>query len=224
MAEIIFQVSKVGAGFQGPGTKSLKVAIERLGRKLQRLPGPYQLQDDPNTSFATINQVLAVVEERAPTLKVGQKVVVMNTDTGRSPFALRKWEAEDSESPLVTFAKRFVGKSPYLLGAEGPPGKSDCSSLTMNAVKAVHGVALVHKADTQMRDDRIRKFRDASKLKSGDFVFLNYGRLPAGQADHVEFFVKPGQTLGSRGSTNGVGFYNFGDDDASCVLNYGRMK
>lgn len=54
-----------------------------------------------------------------------------------------------------------------------------------------------------MRDAHIWVFKDASRLRSGDFVFLNYGRLPAGEADHVEFFVKPGRTLGSRGSTGG---------------------
>ena len=55
-------------------------------------------------------------------------------------------------------------------------------------------------------------------------MFLNYGRLEEGHTDHLEFYVKLGQTIGSRGSTDGVGFYNFDEDDANCVLRYGRLK
>ena len=49
-------------------------------------------------------------------------------------------------------------------------------------------------------------------------------RMPVHGIDHVEFYVKPGQTLGSRGSTDGVGFYDFDEDDAMSVLRYGRLK
>ena len=224
MAEVLYQVTKFGEGFHGPGRGSVDEALSVLGLKLDKIVGPYQFRGEKKT-FSQ-KEMLARMGKRAPKLKVGEKLVVMGSDTGQPSFALRKWEIEEeaAESPLVTFAKGFVGKSPYLLGATGPPGVSDCSGLTLKAVQATYHVTLPHMADLQMRDSHIWTFKDASALRSGDFVFLNYGRLSPGHADHVEFFVKPGQTLGSRGSTDGVGFYEFGDEDASRVLRYGRLK
>jgi hypothetical protein len=222
MAEIIYQVTKFGEGFHGPGRTSLDLALPILKNKLDRTVGPYQFRGEKKTF--TQAEMIAEAKKRALKLRVGQKLVILGSDTGQPSFALRMWEREETESPLVTFSKQFVGKSPYRLGAPGPPNDSDCSGLTMNAVKNVYKVSLQHKADLQMRDPRVVTFRDESRLRSGDFVFLNYGRLPAGEADHVEFFVKPGRTLGSRGSTNGVGYYNFGDDDASRVLRFGRLR
>lgn len=224
MDDVLYQVTKFGEGFHGPGRGSVDEALVILRAKLDKIVGPYRFRGETRT-FSK-EEILARVGKRAPKLKVREKLVVMGSDTGQPSFALRKWEVEDAaaESPLVTFARAFVGKSPYLLGASGPPGDSDCSGLTMKAVQEVYGVTLVHKADSQMRDPRIWTFQDPGRLRSGDFVFLNYGRLPPGEADHVELFVKPGQTLGSRGSTDGVGFYAFGDDDASRVLRYGRLK
>lgn len=203
MTETIYQVTKFGEGFNGPGRGTVDEALAVLKPKLDRIMGPYQFRGAKKPF--TQQQLLERLERRAPRLKVGEKLVVMGSDTGQPSFALRKWEIEEeaAESPLVTFAKRFVGNSPYRLGATGPPGDSDCSGLTLKAVKKVYDIDLPHKADFQMRDAHIWVFKDASRLRSGDFVFLNYGRLPAGEADHVEFFVKPGRTLGSRGSTGG---------------------
>jgi hypothetical protein len=225
MAEVIYQVTRFGKGFHGPGHTSLDRALEILGRKLSTIEGPYAFRGKPNKTFG-LNEVLAEARKRAPRLDVRERLIIFGPDTGQRAIALRKTEREDSESPLITFAKQFVGESKYMLGAGGPPGDCDCSGLTMHAVQAVFHLKppLQHKADSQMRDDRIFKFQDDSRLRSGDFVFLNYGRLPEGEADHVEFYVKPGQTLGSRGSTHGVGFYNFDEDDAVCVLRYGRLK
>lgn len=225
MAEVIYQVTRFGRGFHGPGHTSLDKALEILEKKLGRIIPPYGFRGGPKRTFE-LDEVIEAVRKRAPRLDVRERLIIFGQDTGQHSIAVRKSEREEEESPLITFAKGFVGKSEYDLGAEGPPGSSDCSSLTRNAVQAVFplGQPLQHKADFQMQDRRIFKFQDESRLRSGDFVFLNYGRLPEGQADHVEFYVKPGKTLGSRGSTHGVGFYNFDEDDAICVLRYGRLR
>jgi len=170
--------------------------------------------------------MLEEVRKRADKLKAREKLVIVGSGTGQPAFSFRKWEVDDTstESPLVTWSKQWVGDAPYVLGAPGPPGDCDCSGLTLKAVETVYGPRLPHMADLQMRDSRVWTFRDEGQLRSGDLVFLNYGRLEADHADHVEFFVKPGQTLGSRPSTDGVGFYSFGSYDASRVLRYGRLK
>jgi hypothetical protein len=225
MPEVIYQVTRFGKGFQGPGHTSLDRALEILEKKLKTIQGPYAARDEPNKTF-DLDGMVAEARKRAPDLEVRKRLIIFGSDTGQHAIALRKNEREGSESPLITFTKQFIGQSKYRLGAAGPPGECDCSGLTMHAVDAVFHLKppLQHKADFQMRDGRIFRFKDESKLRSGDFVFLNYGRLEEGQADHVEFYVEPGRTLGSRGSTDGVGFYDFDEDDAVCVLTYGRLK
>lgn len=225
MGEIIYQVTRFHRGFQGPGQTSLDRTLEILEDKLKKIDGPYVFRDKPKKSFE-LNEVLAEAKKRVPKLDLRERLIIFGQDSGQPAIALRKSELDEVESPLITFVKQFEGQSKYKLGAPGPPGECDCSGLTMHAVQAVFDLspALPHSADGQMNDSRIFKFKDESKLKSGDFVFLNYGRLEEGHADHVEFYVKPGQTLGSRGSTDGVGFYDFDEDDAMSVLRYGRLK
>jgi NlpC/P60 family len=225
MAEVIYQVTRFGRGFQGPGNESLDKAMEVLERKLDRIEGPYGFRGKPKEIFER-EELLTEVRKRAPELDVRERLIIFGSDTGQRAIAFRKSEREDSESPLIAFAKKFIGQAPYRLGATGPPGDCDCSGLTMKAVDEVFHLEppLKHKADFQMKDDRIFKFQDESDLRSGDFVFLHYGRLEEGEADHVEFYVEPGRTLGSRGSTKGVGFHDFDEDDAECVLAYGRLK
>jgi cell wall-associated NlpC family hydrolase len=223
MAEVIYQVTRYHKGFHGPGHTSLDRAIGILENKLKKITGPYAFRGKPNKTFE-LNEVLAEVKKRAPRLDVRERLIIFGQDTGQHSIALRKTERDDVESPLIAFAKGFEGKAKYKLGAPGPPGLCDCSGLTMHAVQAIFDLKLQHNADAQMNDPRIFKFQDESRLRSGDFVFLNYGRLEEGRADHVEFYVKPGQTVGSRGSTDGVGFYSFDEDDARCVLRYGRLK
>jgi hypothetical protein len=225
MAEVIYQVTRFGKGFHGPGQTSLDKALGILEKKLSKVMPPYRFQGGPKKAFE-LDGMIEAVRKRAPKLDAPERLIIFGSDTGQHSVAIRKTLLGEEESPLVTFAKDFIGKSKYDLGSEGPPGLSDCSSLTMNAVEAVFHLTprLQHKADFQMRDARIFTFQDESRLRSGDFVFLNYGRLPEGHADHVEFYVGPGQTIGSRGSTDGVGFYDFDDDDAMCVLRYGRLR
>jgi len=223
MGEVIYQVTRFHKGFQGPGQTSLEKALEILENKLERITGPYAFRDKPKKTFA-LDEVLEEAKKRAPKLKLRERLIIFGQDTGQHAVALRRTEREEGESPLVTFVKRFEGEAKYKLGASGPPGECDCSGLVLKAVQTVFNVTLPRTADSQMNDSRIFKFQDESRIKSGDFVFLNYGRLEEGHADHVEFYVEPGKTIGSRGSTDGVGFYDFDDDDASSVLRYGRLK
>jgi cell wall-associated NlpC family hydrolase len=223
MAEVIYQVTRFHKGFHGPGHRSLDTTLGILETKLKKITGPYAFRDKPNKTF-DLKGALAEARKRAPKLEMRERLIIFGQDTGQHSIALRKTEREEGESPLITFAKQFDGEAKYKLGASGPPGECDCSGLVMKAVQTVFNLTLPRTADNQMNDPRIFKFLDESRIKSGDFVFLNYGRLEEGHADHVEFYVKPGQTLGSRGSTDGVGFYDFDEDDANCVLRYGRLK
>jgi cell wall-associated NlpC family hydrolase len=153
------------------------------------------------------------------------KFVVRGANYDTVAWAIRSVTIEVPKAPMIEWGKQYLGKSPYLLGATGPPGLSDCSAFTQNAARAVHSVTLVHSAEIQARDDaHFRFFHEADDLEPDDFVFLNYGRKVWPAADHVELWVGKGRTLGSRPSTNGVNYYNFNSYDASRVTTYGRLK
>lgn len=134
--------------------------------------------------------------------------------------------------PMVKYLAQYVGKSSYDLGANGPPGPSDCSGTTSKAAKTCHNVDLPHSANEQGHDpDAFNYFFDVDELKSGDFIFYKYtdrvGSSPD-DYDHVDIFVEPGLSIGSRPSTNGIGYYHWlngaaGDKPDWAALKYGRL-
>lgn len=225
--EVRYQTTRFGTGFRGAGTRWLGAAIGRLRLKLRKIDGPYSIDDggrEPNDGKPDRkykrSEVLAEVKRRMAKARPGRKLIVRGAGGYDAPaFTIRKRAVVDPEHPFVTACKRLLG-SPYDMGGY-PPGPVDCSGATKWSVDQVTGQDLPHSAEYQLKDDRVQKFHDADDLESGDFVFYNFGRKPAGLADHVAFFVKPGLEIGSRPSTNGVGYHSI---DWPFVIAFGRMK
>lgn len=223
IAKLAYQLTRYGEGFDGRKRRLLGVVLGRLSLRLRHVHPPYTIDDHPVTydRKAVVNELRGRFEDHP---NAEAKYVVKGSRYDEAAWAVRAVAKAEQTSALVTWVERFVGQSAYLLGAEGPPGRSDCSGTTRNAVKAVYGIDLPHSADLQSKDGRIEHFHDPDDLRSGDFVFLNYGRLAWPHADHVEFWVEHGKTIGSRPSTEGVNFYRFSAYDATRVLTYGRLK
>lgn len=223
MGDLAYQITRYGEGFDGRKRRLLSVAVNLLGLKLLRVNGPYQIVGEEKLYHRPEVKDELTRRFRAHP-NVQQKFVVRGKDYDQPAWSIRSIQRKPDRSPLVNWLAQFTGRSSYLLGADGPPGPSDCSAATQGAVKAVYGIDLVHSADQQMQDSRIEHFHDPDDCRSGDFVFLNYGRLNWPHADHVEFWVSPGLTIGSRPSTNGVNYYNFASYDRDRVITYGRLK
>jgi hypothetical protein len=233
-SKLTYQITRFGEGFDGRKHRTLAVLDRRLGRRLRKIKAPYTINGEG--SF-TRPEVRAEVRRRFRAHpNTERKMVIAGSRYDDPAIAVRSIEkVAKTTSALVAWVQQWVGRSSYLLGAVGPPGQSDCSSTTMNAVAAVYKAELTHSAEEQAHDPRIRHFHEADDLQPDDFVFLNYGRKPWPQADHVEFWVKGpslwqrargvvGTTIGSRPSTDGVNYYSFTRYDQGRVVTYGRWK
>jgi hypothetical protein len=226
-----YQITRFGNGFANRKHR-LPFVLRKLTRRLLKVPGPYTVEEKGPFSRPEVREhVRKVLNQADP----GTKLVVRGVHYDSPSWAVRsiKVERVEASHPMVNWVQQFVSKSPYLLGAQGPPGKSDCSSTTMNAAQHVYGITLAHSAAQQATDtEHFRFFHDPAELEPDDFVFYNYGRLAWPTADHVELWMGPRGggftwkrwTIGSRPSTGGVNYYAFTSYDASRVVTYGRLK
>lgn len=228
--KLAYQITRFGMGFDGRKRRLLGVVLTRLAVHLVRIHGPFTINGDGSYSRSEVVDELRNRYREHPNAEF--KCVVAGSRYDESAWAVRSVAKLEKVSPLVAWVSQYVGRSSYGLGETGPPGPSDCSSTTMNAVRSVYKETLPHSAAQQATDDRIEHFHDPEDLRSGDFVFLNYGRLRWPEADHVEFWVGKRKgilwwrrwTIGSRPSTGGVNYYKWTDYDASRVVTYGRWR
>jgi len=230
LQRVRYQLTRFGNGFDR-GHHRLPFILRALTLRLLRIPGPYTADGKgPFTRPELREHVRKVLRQS----KVGTKVVVRGVHYDSPAYAVRSVKVERTKpaTPLVDWVAQFVSKSPYLLGETGPPGKSDCSSTTQNAARAVYSVQLDHSAELQAKDAaHFVFFHDPADLEPDDFVFYNYGRKVWPLADHVELWVgrRPFMfwrrwTIGSRPSTSGVNYYAMNSYDASRVVTYGRLR
>lgn len=96
---------------------------------------------------------------------------------------------------LVKFAKRFIGKSHYVLGASNPNGACDCSGYVMYCYRHALGIKLPHYSVEQAKKGK--KIRKISQLQAGDIVIMHTGwrhnarNIP----DHVGIYAGNGMLL-----------------------------
>jgi cell wall-associated NlpC family hydrolase len=110
----------------------------------------------------------------------------------------------------VRLAETQIG-TPYVFGS------TDCSGLTKWVFSRL-GVELPHNAQAQMQ---MTQPVSAEEARPGDLVYMNFGRLAPGIADHVMIYAGNGRAIGSQPSTNGVGYYQ--DITGMPVLGFGRI-
>lgn len=228
--KLAYQITKFGTGFTGRKRRTLGTVLQRLQIHLLRMRGPFTVNG--NGEYGRREVIVHLREKFRDHPNVETKYVVAGSRYDENAWAVRSIAKLEKVDPLVAWTAQYVNRSPYELGETGPPGRSDCSSTTQNAVRAVHHAVIIHSAEEQARDDRIAHFHDPDDLQSGDFVFLNYGRKAWPDADHVEFWVGKRKgilwwrrwTIGSRPSTGGVNYYKWTDYDAGRVVTYGRWR
>lgn len=226
MADVVYQVAQVGIGFEGKGQAWLGSAMQLLKLKLRKIDGPYTIVVDGDESHKrsrrdTLDRVKAIMISEP----VGIKAIIKGSSYDQPRFAIRKVKAVPDESPIITAAKKFLGGTRYVFGAVPSlplPTSADCSGFTLRAVDMALNKTLIHSANQQMQDRRIRKFTDPQNLQSGDFIFYNFGRLPYPQADDVTLFVDNGRQIGARPSRGGVTIFDMAPE-RPYVLKYGRL-
>lgn len=229
---IKYELTRRGLGFKDRHPMGKQQVLRKARPRIKTLDEPYHFHDDATGTRYNLEGAMEFLRNHIDDLKPYRDRLVISGDSYDQPdWVIRAVEVEPP-APMSKWLEQFIGKSPYGgVGAEGPPGPSDCSAATRNAARAVHGVELPHGADLQMHDGHISIFHDSSNIRPDDFIFYNYGRLSWPQADHVEFIVNPNQgtlgkmrAVGSRPSTHGVSFYTVATWDRDNILAYGRLK
>lgn len=222
---IRYELTRFGQGFEMRHPMTRKRVLRKLRARLKRIDAPYTIQGDATGKRYNLEGVMQFLRYHTQNLKAGERLIVEGNSYDQPKWVVRGVEAEREKGKLIAWGEQWVGRSPYSLGDDGPPGASDCSGFTAAAVKAVYGIILPHGAELQRQDPRIEIFYDGSRVEQDDFIFYNYGRLNWPQADHVELIDKPGlRCLGSRPSTNGVNWYMLASWDNDNILCYGRLK
>jgi hypothetical protein len=223
-----YQLTRWGLGFDGRHAVGKTRILRKLRSRLRKLDLPITIEGDASGTRYNLTGAMTFARRHIDGLKAGERLVFEGASYDQPKWVVRAVEGEP-EAPMVAWLTQYVGKSPYLFSAEGPPGPSDCSAATRNAARAAYGVELPHGADLQKHSPLIDIFYDASRVQRDDFIFYNYGRLNWPNADHVEFIAKPGilgrlRCIGSRPSTHGVSFYTAQAYDRDNILCYGRLK
>lgn len=222
-ADVRYQVTRFGQGFDGPGRRWLGLSMIALRRKLRRIDGPYSFRGESRRYRRS--EVLERTKRRMSGARIGTKLVIEGGSYDQPAFAIRKVLNKPVEHELIAEAKRFLG-GPYVFGAvpRTPGDAADCSGLTLRVVENVYGYTLPHSANLQMRDQRVQQLGGLDDLEPGDLIFYRFGRLPPGMADHCAFYAGrgyPAPELGSRPSTRGVGYC---DVDKPYVIALGRLR
>lgn len=223
MADMLYQVTTYGVGFNGPGQKFLGAAMTKVREKLREFAGPYHYQGSKQEHKRS--EILDDLKDKASRGSVGDKWIVKGKNYDQPGIAFRIIKDEPEEHPRIRYARRFLGGTRYVFGAIPSlplPSSSDCSGLVVRCVKETGDGELPHSSDVIMNHGRVSTFQDVDNVESGDFIFYNFGRLAAGHADDITMVVRPGLQIGARPSRNGVAVFDMAPE-RGWVLRYGRL-
>lgn len=114
---------------------------------------------------------------------------------------------------VVTYAKTFVGKLPYVWGGTSLEYGADCSGFVQQ-VYAHFGVPISRTTYTQVNDGEHVDFSglkngDYSKLQPGDLIIMNNN--PALQEGHVVMYIGNGQDVEEESTNTGCVIRNLKD-------------
>jgi hypothetical protein len=230
MAEdFLYQVTRIGAGFEGkPGQDKLREGLREARQRLMDIEGPYHFRGQPHREYPR-PQIMELLEDRWKVLRpVNDSIFVMGNNYDQPGIACRViHDKSPEEHPYVVEARRFEGQ-PYVFGNIFPPS-GDCSGLVVRVVENVKKVTLPHSSQAIMTDPRLHNV-ERSELRSGDFIFYNFGRLPYPMADDITICADPDKNrqVGARPSvkpgyrSNGVQFFDMLSEKGA-VVRYRRF-
>lgn len=213
-----YQLQKVGND-RGPIIRDLKVAMERLREKMKPISGPLNLRETGDWDWGpdrTKPEAYKRVREKMAKGEPGDGVIIRGRPTA-TQYAI--WKTQVVVGPyIVQVARELVGLR-YVFGGESESNGLDCSGLTLVCYEKV-GVVLPHSADMQMHDGDVRLFNERAKLKKGDLLFYNFGRLSYPNADHVGIYIAEDRTIDTRSTSSPVGIRNI---EWGSILHFGRV-
>lgn len=205
-----FQLARFGAGDPGELFTSVPDVMGALGRRLDRIGGPYSAKEIGG-AFGPDQDLEDTVADIALRLEDGEqglRVIVRGADHAGPKIVLRKLPAI-SGAPVLDYAFSQLGVE-YVFGDENPKGPEggpgsafDCSGLVKWCYAQVD-VELPPGADLIMHDPILTTFDDPSKLRPGDMIFYSYGGGSTRHADHIALFAETEQQVAASSAADRV--------------------
>jgi len=109
---------------------------------------------------------------------------------GRVPAISARWIWYCENSPVVAYAKRFLGTR-YVWGASRP-GAFDCSGFTQYVMKHAKGRMIPRVSRRQAYYGRYVTRRN---LRAGDLIFFDTSRRRRGYVNHVGIYIGNGKFI-----------------------------
>ncbi len=103
-----------------------------------------------------------------------------------------------SRDALVSYAKQWVGVTPYVYGGTSLENGADCSGFTQAVYRNALGVSIPRDSRSQASGSTTIS---ESELQPGDLVFYNSG---GGAIDHVAIYIGGGQVVHASNSRVGT--------------------
>lgn len=132
--------------------------------------------------------------------KAGAKSVVIRPYNAQTNVASRRVAHPVALSPgrrIVTEAKKFIGRTPYVSGGTSPATGFDCSGYTQYVYRHAHVASLPRTAEQQRHTGRIIP---ASQARAGDLVFYMGG----GRAYHIAIYAGHGMQYAAATAQDGL--------------------
>ena len=103
-----------------------------------------------------------------------------------------------SRDALVSYAKQWVGVTPYVYGGTSLQNGADCSGFVQSVYRDALGMSLPRDSRSQASGSTTIS---ESELQPGDLVFYNSG---GGAIDHVAIYIGGGQVVHASNSRTGT--------------------
>lgn len=226
-----YQLQHIGE-HRGKFISELSEALDRMKEHTDELDNPYNLREGHTWQWGPDRQridAFNIIQTRMHLAKEGNGLALRGHRPKDGRVAKNRqwaiWKTVQLEGPqLIQDALQVLGLR-YVWGAASEAVGFDCSGLVLDTTHDVTGILLPHSADLQYHDDRIDLFHEVGKAKPGDYVFMHFGRLSAGHADHVGFYLdtRDGSPymLDTRSTSSPVGIRPI---ETEAVLAYGRLE
>lgn len=219
-----YKVGKVG-GVRAAKHPTYATAKGDLRLRLQRLKRPYNLkifgEGDDWGPDKQLGEVLNRVDTIMGSARIGDRVMIRGAIHMGRKFWIQKVFYSLGKD-VVDIAMSQLGV-PYVWADEDPKGSPtpgfDCSGLIKWVYSQVN-IEFPHQANAIMNDPQVTLYYGMQNLKRGDLLFYNYGRLPAGQADHIGIYAGDGKQVDASTSLDRVVYR---DVDTDQLIRFGYV-
>ncbi len=138
------------------------------------------------------------LEEAKKQQEAAESSAAAESGSGSSSSSGSSEVTSASRDALVSYAKQWVGVTPYVYGGTSLQNGADCSGFVQSVYRDALGMSLPRDSRSQASGSTTIS---ESELQPGDLVFYNSG---GGAIDHVAIYIGGGQVVHASNSRTGT--------------------